>query len=176
VSAGRGEPEDDRPNADERPSALEFDGEAVEGEFVDDSPGVAPRPGDAHSATQMSFFQEHYYGGPLPPSMEFNSYGHVVKDAPERILRMAEDAHHRTLSIQERQTGIDERLAEAAIEGSKRTDVLAFWTFAFSMLVAVVLALTGSDWRAIAVVAGSGATIGVFVKTLMGKDRQSRDD
>ena len=39
---------------------------------------------------------EHHYSGPLPPSQEFKAYGEVMKDAPERILEMAEkEQEHR---------------------------------------------------------------------------------
>lgn len=33
---------------------------------------------------------EQHYSGPLPPAQEFKAYGEVIKDAPERILAMAE--------------------------------------------------------------------------------------
>lgn len=33
---------------------------------------------------------EQHYSGPLPPAQEFKAYGEVMKDAPERILAMAE--------------------------------------------------------------------------------------
>ena len=44
--------------------------------------------------------QSIFYSGPLPPADEFNKYALEVKDAPERILKMAENQQKHRMRLE----------------------------------------------------------------------------
>ena len=77
--------------------------------------------------------------GPLPPPSMFNAYGHVVQDAPNRILTMAEKE-------QEYRIESDQRAMQYAREDNRRGQWLGSAVALSYITAAVVVSVYGQPW------------------------------
>lgn len=114
------------------------------GEFVPAT--LEPIDGDEYDGS--GFFvaaQQRYHSGPLPSVEMFKAYGDVVPDAPERILKMAEDEQRAA-----------HEFSRTALSHEKTLVSQGQWMSFISMLVALIggiaLALYGEVWFAAALV------------------------
>lgn len=99
---------------------------------------------------------EQHYSGPLPPAVEMKAYGEVMKDAPERIMAMAEQEQaqrHRRENFSMRVRFIDNFLGM----------LFGMGVVGLCLFMAYDLGLKGHDWLAGAIVTIATTLGAIFV-------------
>lgn len=101
--------------------------------------------------------EEHKaFSGPLPAPEDFMAYKHVLPQAPERILAMAEkQADHRIET--------EKKIVEAGIRESKHGQYLGALIVVLCLAGSVYLGMNGHDWLAGSMVAIIAAVGTIFV-------------
>jgi uncharacterized membrane protein len=98
------------------------------------------------------------YSGPLPPANQFNKYGKYVKDAPERILRMAENQQKHRIKIENKVINFNNW---TQLLGS----IFAFLIAIFALFFSYLASSKGESGTAIGIaLAGISPIVGSFIK------------
>lgn len=88
-----------------------------------------------------------YHQGPLPPPQQLREYGDVIKDGPERILRMAEISQQHAQTMQ--WTGLQRSFNEARLG-----QIFGFTLGLVGLVGGIWLAATGQPVAGTAIVTG----------------------
>lgn len=112
----------------------------------------AQREADKEIVASM---QQMTYSGPLPPASELAGYKKVQADAPERIMRMAEEE-------QKHRHEIDCRMLKAGRAESLLGQVLAFVIVLAFLASAVYLAMQGHEWVSVTLIGIISALAMIF--------------
>lgn len=119
--------------------------------------------------TRVASFEHE---GPLPPAMEFASYGKTLPSAPERILAMAEKA-------QDRSDARKDRSLDAEIEAWKRRqtqDTVGQWLGFTVVIAALALGAYAGGWFGGIIAATGGAGLGISMVLRAGATKPSEED
>lgn len=112
-------------------------------------------------ATMVSM--EQHYSGPLPPAQEFRAYGEVMKDAPERIVGMAETEQ------KHRHKGEDFEMKVRFVDNIIGM-VFGMAVVCACLWLAYVLGIKGHDWLAGVIVTIAASFAAIFVLRKMPKN------
>ncbi len=116
------------------------------------------------------------YSGPIPPPNFLKGYQDVIPDAPERILKMAENIQSAQIEGQReiiKQNGMN---IANSFKANKSSQIFAFILVVFLILTGFVLTLTGHD--TVGGIIFSTTIVGVATIFIVGKikDRKSEDN
>lgn len=109
--------------------------------------------------------EQRMFSGPLPSPEDFNAYGKVVKDAPQRILKMAEEQSKHRMDM-------EKKLLNRSTAESVMGQIIGFLIAILFLGAALWLGLNGHDVLAGAIVAAISSLIIVFVLKKSPKDKE----
>lgn len=92
------------------------------------------------SREQVELRAERVWSGALPRPEDFGRYGDVVPDAPERILRMAEQEQAHRIAM-------EQQIVPANNAAGARGQWLGAALSALALILAVVVVLVGGPWQ-----------------------------
>ncbi len=116
------------------------------------------------------------YSGPIPPPNFLKGYQDVIPDAPERILKMAENIQAAQIEGQReiiKQNGMN---IANSFKANKSSQIFAFILIVLLIVAGIVLTITGHD--AVGGVIFGTTIIGVATVFIVGKikERKPEDD
>ena len=135
---------------------------------------IAPADVEAGNDTNASVHiaASQTFSGPLPPPSAFREYEEILPGAAERILALAEQ----NARARREQSAEQMRLAQAALDvdnaQSNRGTLFGFFLSLGLLVVALVLALEGATWPAVAAAVSQLAPI---FAVLVPRARRQRD-
>lgn len=109
--------------------------------------------------------EQRTFRGPLPSPEDFNAYGNVVKDAPQRILKMAEEQSKHRMSMEKKL--LNRSTAESVIG-----QIIGFLIAILFLGAALWLGINDHDVLAGTIVAAISSLIIVFVLKRNPKDKE----
>ncbi|MBP7796081.1 MAG: DUF2335 domain-containing protein [Elusimicrobiales bacterium] len=107
-----------------------------------------------------------HYSGPIPPAAELEKYKNVIPDAPERILKMAENQNAHRIELEN--FAIHEQISE-----SKRGQIFAFVIALIMIVCGTICILKDHDWAGSIMVGGT--LISLVYAFINGKTKQKKD-
>lgn len=109
--------------------------------------------------------EQRMFSGPLPSPEDFNAYGKVVKDAPQRILKMAEEQSKHRMCM-------EKKLINRSTAESVMGQIIGFLIAILFLGAALWLGMNDHDVLAGAIVAAISSLIIVFVLKRNPKEKE----
>jgi uncharacterized membrane protein len=88
----------------------------------------------------VQIHQERMWSGVLPRPEDFGKYGEIVPDAPERILRMAEQE-------QQHRINLESQMVPADVLAGKRGQWLGAAISLLALSLAAIVSILGGPWQ-----------------------------
>lgn len=109
--------------------------------------------------------EQRMFSGPLPSPEDFKAYGEAMKDAPQRILKMAEEQSEHRMRM-------EKKLLNRSTTESVLGQVIGFLISILFLSAAVWLGMNDHDVLAGTIVAAISSLIIVFVLKRNPKDKE----
>lgn len=124
-------------------------------------------PDERARKVMRAVVSESMYSGPIPPPEFLAGYKSVLPDAPERILKMAENE-------QRHRHGLEDQIATNHIKQNAKGQIFGFILVALFGVFSLILALKGHDW--LAGIFGTTTIIGLAIIFVLHERPQKTED